>query len=254
MPCTPNTCVYRGNLLAPLPDEVDFDAAAFTTLGAIALHGYRLAQIQLGERVAVIGLGLLGLLAVGIARAGGCQVLGVDLDERRVALAQKMGAQAVLRDQAEAAGLSFSQGRGCDAVLICADTSSADPVELAGVLARDRAHVVAVGAVGLQIPRKIYYEKELTFVNSRSYGPGRYDPSYEEAGRDYPIGYVRWTEGRNLQAVVDLMAAGQLDVKPLISHRFPLEQAPAAYEMITGKTQEAFLGVLLTYPELYPVA
>ncbi len=240
-------CVPR-NLLVPLPDMVDFESAAFTTLGAIALHGYRLAQLQLGERVAVIGLGLLGLLAVGIARAAGCQVLGVDLDERRVALAQKMGAQAVLRDQAEAAGQSFSQGRGCDAVLICADTPSTDPVELAGALARDRAHVVAVGAVGLEIPRKIYYEKELTFVNSRSYGPGRYDPTYEEGGRDYPIGYVRWTEGRNLQAVVELMAGGQLDVKPLITHRFPLEQAPGAYELITGKTQEPFLGVLLTYP------
>ena len=206
---------------------VDFESAAFATLGAIALHGFRLAEVQLGERVAVIGLGLLGLLAVGIARAAGCQVFGVDLLAERVALAQRLGAQAVLRDQAVEAALSFSHGRGCDAVLICADTSSDDPVELAGAIARDRARVVAVGAVGLHIPRKVYYEKELTFLNSRSYGPGRYDPAYEEGGRDYPIGYVRWTEGRNLEAIVDLLATGRMDVRPLITHRFPIEQAPA---------------------------
>jgi len=147
---------------------------------------------------------------------------------------------------AEELGLS-GDGRGCDAVLICADSISSDPVELAGALARDRARVVAVGAVGLTIPRKIYYEKELSFVNSRSYGPGRYDPGYEEGGRDYPIGYVRWTEGRNLQAIVDLLAAGRMDVRPLITHRFPIERAPEAYELITGKRGEPFLGVLLTY-------
>jgi len=236
------------NLITPLPDQVDFESAAFTTLGAIAMHGFRLAETQLGERIAVIGLGLLGLLAVGIARAAGCQVLGIDLDPQRVALAEKMGALAVPRDQAEETALSFSRGRGCDAVLICADTSSADPVELAGLIARDRARVVAVGAVGLHIPRKIYYEKELTFLNSRSYGPGRYDPTYEEGGKDYPIGYVRWTEGRNMEALVELLAGDRLDVHPLISHRFPIEDAPEAYELITGKRAEPFLGVLLTYP------
>ncbi|MBN2549226.1 MAG: Gfo/Idh/MocA family oxidoreductase, partial [Anaerolineales bacterium] len=160
-----------------------------------------------------------------------------------------MGAEAVLREQAVEAAQSFSHGRGCDAVLICADTPSADPVELAGVIARDRARVIAVGAVGLHIPRKVYYEKELTFLNSRSYGPGRYDPSYEESGQDYPIGYVRWTEGRNLEAFVDLLAGAWLDVHPLISHRFPIDQAPQAYELITGKRKEPFLGVLLTYPD-----
>ena len=134
-------------------------------------------------------------------------------------------------------------------MLIRADTASDDPVELAGVIARDRARIVAVGAVGLHIPRKIYYEKELTFLNSRSYGPGRYDPSYEEGGRDYPIGYIRWTEGRNLGAVVDLLADGLLAVHPLITHKFPVERAPAAYELITGKTKEPFLGVLLIYPQ-----
>jgi predicted dehydrogenase/threonine dehydrogenase-like Zn-dependent dehydrogenase len=236
------------SLLTPLPDGVDYEAAAFTTLGAIALHGFRLTEVQLGERVAVIGLGLLGLLAVQIAAAAGCQVLGIDLDPRRVALAQSLGAAAVARPQAEAAAASFSRGRGCDAVLICADTASNDPIELAGSIARDRARVVATGAVGLTLPRKVYFEKELTFLNSRSYGPGRYDTQYEEGGQDYPIGYVRWTEGRNMEAVVDLLASGRLDVAPLITHRFPLEQAPAAYELITGKIGEPFLGVLLTYP------
>ena len=240
-------CVPR-NLMAPLPEQVDFESAAFATLGAIALHGFRLGEIQLGERVAVIGLGLLGLLTVGIAHAAGCQVLGVDLDPERVALAGRMGAAAVLRQGAEEAADRFSNGRGCDAVIICADTPSDDPVELAGVVARDRARVIAVGAVGLNIPRKVYYEKELTFLNSRSYGPGRYDPGYEEGGRDYPIGYVRWTEGRNLEAFVELLAEGRLDVKPLITHRFPIDQSPQAYELITGKRKEAFLGVLLTYP------
>jgi predicted dehydrogenase len=237
------------NLVARLPDNIDFESAAFTTLGAIAMHGFRLAETQLGERVAVIGLGLLGLLMVEIAAAAGCHVLGIDLDEKRVALAESMGFQAVLRDQAVEAAQTFSRGRGCDAVLICADTPSADPVELAGEIARDRARVVATGAVGLKIPRKIYYEKELTFLNSRSYGPGRYDPAYEEGGQDYPIGYVRWTEGRNLEAFVDLLATGKVDVKPLISHRFPIDQAPQAYDLITGKQAQAFLGVLLTYSQ-----
>lgn len=236
------------NLVTVLPEGVDFEAAAFTTLGAIALHGFRLAEAQLGETVAVIGLGLLGLLAAQLARAAGCRVIGVDVNPGRVALAERLGLRAVLRTAAVEAALGFSQGRGCDAVLICADTASADPVQLAGAIARDRARVVAVGAVGLQLPRKVYYEKELTFINSRSYGPGRYDPAYEEGGRDYPLGYVRWTEGRNLEAFVELLRAGQVDVRPLISHRFPIEQASEAYALITGKRREPFLGVLLTYP------
>jgi len=238
-----------GNLLAPLPDSISFEEAAFTTLGAIALHGFRLSNVELGANVAVIGLGLLGLLAASIARAAGCRVLGIDIDSERVALAKKMGIQAILRDGSEEAATAFSRGRGCDSVLICADTSSNDPVTLAGAIARDKATVVAIGAVGLEIPRKIYYEKELTFLNSRSYGPGRYDPAYEEGGQDYPIGYVRWTEGRNLEAFIDLLSSGLVDVRPLISHRFPVDDAPDAYELITGKREESFLGVLLTYPE-----
>lgn len=241
--------VVPRNLLTPLPKNVDFESAAFTTLGAIALHGFRLAEPQIGENVVVIGMGLLGLLSAQIAVAAGCNVLGVDVDPARVDLAASLGLRAVRRDQAVDASGAFTANRGFDVILICADTPSNDPVELAGVLARDRARVVATGAVGLNFPRKLYFEKEISFINSRSYGPGRYDPNYEEHGNDYPIGYVRWTEGRNFEAVVDLMAKGQLNVKPLITHRFPIEQATQAYEVIIGKKKEPFLGVLLTYPE-----
>ena len=236
------------NLLTPLPDKVDFDSAAFTTLGAIALHGFRLAEPQIGENVAIIGMGLLGLLAGQIAAAAGCRIIGIDIDPKRVALAKCLGLEAVARDRAEESVRAFTTDRGADVVLICADTPSNDPIELAGSIARERARVVATGAVGLTMPRKIYYEKELSFINSRSYGPGRYDPSYEENGHDYPIGYVRWTEGRNFQTVVELMGSGKLDVKALITHRFPIEKAPDAYSVITGKKKEPFLGVLLTYP------
>jgi predicted dehydrogenase/threonine dehydrogenase-like Zn-dependent dehydrogenase len=240
--------VIPRNLLTPLPDSVNFESAAFATLGAIALHGFRLAEPQIGDTVAVIGMGLLGLLAGQMAATAGCRVFGIDTNPQRVALASSLGLSACLRDQVVDSALAFTANRGFDVVLICADTSSNDPVELAAVIARDRAHIVATGAVGLSFPRKIYYEKELSFVNSRSYGPGRYDASYEENGRDYPLGYVRWTEGRNFQAVVDLMASGNLKVTPLISHRFPIEKAAEAYEVITGKKKQAFLGVLLTYP------
>lgn len=237
------------NLLTPLPKNVDFESAAFTTLGAIALHGFRLAEPQLGENVAVIGLGLLGLLTIQIASAAGCNVLGIDLDPQRVKLASSLNIQAVARPQAESSAQAFTANRGFDTIIICADTSSNDPVELAGAIARDRAKVVATGAVGLNIPRKIYYEKEISFVNSRSYGPGRYDSNYEENGNDYPLGYIRWTEGRNFQAVVDLLSSRKLKVESLISHRFTIEKGVQAYEVITGKKKESFLGVLLTYPE-----
>ena len=241
--------VVPRNLLTPLPKNVDFESASFTTLGAIALHGFRLAEPQLGENVAIIGLGLLGLLTIQLASAAGCNVLGIDIDPKRVKLASSLNVEAVTRPQAESSAVAFTSNRGFDSVIICADTSSNDPVELAGVIARDRAKVVATGAVGLNFPRKVYYEKELSFINSRSYGPGRYDLNYEENGQDYPIGYVRWTEGRNFQAVVDFMASGKLKVAPLISHRFDIEEGVKAYEVITGKRKEAFLGVLLTYPE-----
>jgi len=240
--------VVPRNLLTPLPDSVDFESAAFTTLGAIALHGFRLAEPQIGETVAVIGMGLLGLLTGQIAAAAGCRVLGIDINPQRVALAASLGLEAVLRDRAVDSAQTFTANCGFDSIIICADTPSNDPVELAAVIARDRASVVATGAVGLTFPRKIYYEKELNFVNSRSYGPGRYDTSYEENSQDYPIGYVRWTEGRNFESVVDLLASGKLKIAPMISHRFPIERAAEAYEVITGKRKEPFLGVLLTYP------
>lgn len=241
--------VVPANLLAHVPENVTLDEAAFTTLGAIAMHGFRLAQPQVGERVAIIGLGLLGLLACGIARAAGCEVAGIDVDAGRVKLAASLGYPSAVRADAEAFLSEHSGGMGWDIILICADTPSSDPVELAGKVARDRGRVIAIGAFGLNMPRKPYYDKELTFMVSRSYGPGRYDPQYEEQGQDYPAGYIRWTEGRNLQSVLDLQGKGLLDVKPLISHRFPINDALAAYDLITGKTGTPFLGVLLTYPE-----
>ena len=235
------------NLMVPIPDSVDFEEAAFTTIGAIAMQGFRLADVQVGAKVAVIGLGLLGLLTTGIAAAAGCQVLGVDLNPDRMSFAKAMGAHlAVTRDQAVEAAGTFSHGRGLDAILICADSESNDPIVLAGEIARERARVVAVGAVGLEIPRKPFYEKELELIISRSYGPGRYDPNYEEKGQDYPVGYVRWTETRNMEAFLDLLAAQKLDVSPLITHRIPIEQGEKAYELITG--DEPYLGLMLTYP------
>jgi predicted dehydrogenase/threonine dehydrogenase-like Zn-dependent dehydrogenase len=241
--------VVPKNLVTPLPKNVDFESAAFTTLGAIAIHGFRLAEPQLGETVAVIGMGLLGLLTAQIANAAGCKVLGIDIDSKRISLASSLGLEAVHRKQAADSSAAFTSNRGFDVILICADAQSNDPVELAGAIARDRARVVATGAVGLNIPRKVYYEKEISFINSRSYGPGRYDPSYEENGVDYPIGFVRWTEGRNFESVLGLMSEGKLQVKPLITHRIPLEKAAQAYDVITGKKKEPFLGVVLTYPE-----
>ncbi len=234
------------NLMVPIPDSVGFEGAAFTTVGAVALQGFRLSDVQVGSRVAVIGLGLLGLLATGIAAASGCQVLGIDLDPERVALAKQMGAHtAVTRSEAMEAALSLSRGRGMDAVLICADTSSNDPVDLAGEIARDKAKIVAVGAVGLEIPRKQYYEKELELIVSRSYGPGRYDLNYEEKAQDYPVGYVRWTVSRNMEAFLDLLTDEKLDVSPLITHRIPISEGKRAYALLTS--EETYLGILLTY-------
>jgi predicted dehydrogenase/threonine dehydrogenase-like Zn-dependent dehydrogenase len=239
------------NLLAAVPDGVALDEAAFATLGAIALHGFRLSEAVLEENVAVIGLGVLGLLTVQIAAAAGCRVLGVDLDPERVKLARRLGAEAaVLRAEAEDAARTFTASRGLDSVIVCADTASSDPLVLAGSIARDRGRVIAVGATGMTIPRKPYYEKEIDFRVSRSYGPGRYDLLYEEAGVDYPYGYVRWTEQRNLAAFLEMVATGRVRIAPLISHRFPFAEAAGAYAMISGKAKkkESFLGVLLAYP------
>ncbi len=236
------------NLLAKIPENVDFEAAAFTTLGSIALHGFRLANPTLGESVAVIGLGVLGILAAGVAKAAGCKVFGIDVDPDRVAFAQQFGFVAVSRDEAESAGLGFTKGMGFDIVQICADTPEDDTVILAGEIARDRGRVISTGMVGIGLPRKTYFQKELSFIVSRSYGPGRYDKNYEEEGVDYPIGYVRWTEQRNLSAFLEILATGTFDVHPLISHRFPIERAEEAYALLSSEKTEPFLGVVIVYP------
>lgn len=245
--------VVPEKMIARLPASVDFESGAAATLGSIALHAFRLAEVQVGERVAVIGLGLLGQLALQIARAAGCEALGVDVDAARVELARGIGGSATSREPAVETGHTFTSGDGFDAILICAHSDDNDPLELAATMARDRATVVLVGVVGMEIPRKPYYDKELKFVVSRSYGPGRYDPTYEQSGIDYPIGYVRWTEGRNIGGFLELVAAKKVHVAPLITHRFPVERAEEAYQLIAGSSGQATLGVLLTYAEAAPV-
>lgn len=240
--------VIPQNLMTHLPDEVDFESGAFSTLGAIALNGIRLAKVQVGDKVAIIGLGLLGLITAKLTAASGCAVFGTDIDADRLKFAKKLGFNATIRAEMEKSARSFTNGRGFDAVLICADTPSSDTVLLAGEIARDRGHVISLGVVGLDLPRKPYYEKEIFFQVSRSSGPGRYDKQYEEEGIDYPLGYVRYTEGRNLDAFIQLLAAGKLYVKDLITHRFPIEKAGGAYSLITEIKSEPFLGVLITYP------
>ena len=247
-------CVPR-LLIARIPSEaVSFDEAAFTTVGSVALHGIRTADVKLGDVVAVIGLGLLGQLTVQILKAAGCCVLGMDISAERADLALRLGADAVSTSSSSFRDLclQYSAGHGADSVLIAAQTASNDPVNLAGAVARNRAVVVAVGTVAMDIPRRSFYEKELDFRISRSYGPGRYDAAYEQKGIDYPIGYVRWTETRNMEAFLKLVADRKLDLHSLITHRFPITRAHSAYDLITGKTQEAILGVLLSYPQDAP--
>lgn len=244
------------NLAAPIPAgpglrEVSFEDAACATVASIGLQGIRLAEVQLGEVVAVIGLGLVGQMTAQLARACGCVVVGMDPDPERCKLAARLGGHAIAQNAEEMRVIASraSNGNGVDVVLIAAATESNAPVSLAAEIARDRARVVAVGAVGLSLPRRSYYMKELDFRVSRSYGPGRYDRDYEEKGHDYPIGYVRWTEGRNLTAVLQLMASGQLDFSPLITHRIPIHEAEKGCDLIGGKSAEPFLGVIITYPE-----
>lgn len=245
-------CIPR-LLLARIPanTEVSLDQAAATTVGAVALHGVRIADVKLGDIVAVIGLGLLGQLTVQILKAAGCRVVGMDIDPGRVDLALRMGAGAATTSSSDFRDLCMqhSGGRGADAVLITAQTPSSDPVHLAAEVARDRAIITVVGTVGTELDRRSFYEKELDFRVSRSYGPGRYDAAYEQKGIDYPIGYVRWTETRNMDAFLQLLAESKVNVGALITHRFPIEQAQRAYELIMGRSQEKFLGVLITYPE-----
>ena len=236
------------NLVAPIPPGVDFEAAAFTTLGAIAMQGLRRAGLTFGETVVVLGLGLLGLLAVQIARAAGYRIIGLDIDDERVALARQLGADAAFNsatDDVLAQVKALTDGLGADGVVIYAATPSSEPVNLAFDLCRQRGRVVAVGAFGMELDRERMYRKELDFVMSTSYGPGRYDSLYEEQGVDYPIGHVRWTENRNMQAFLTLLASGQVDVQPLISGRFPIERAPEAYALLQSDARP--LALLLTY-------
>ena len=248
------------NLCAAVPQEVTLRQAAFTTVGAIALQGIRLADVRIGEIVVVIGLGLLGNLAVQILKASGCHVIGFDPDAQRCALAINAGADHAFSDEKslESTLAQLSSSHGADAVIITAGTSSNRPVEMAGELCRDKGKVVVVGAVGLSLPRAPYYHKEISFMISRSYGPGRYDLTYEEKGNDYPYGYVRWTEGRNMQAFLALLQQKKIDVDRLVTHTFPLENAVEAYDLISGKHQKSsqeaptnaatFMGVLFEYP------
>jgi predicted dehydrogenase/threonine dehydrogenase-like Zn-dependent dehydrogenase len=237
------------NLCARVPDAVDDEAAAFTVLGAIALQGIRLVQPTLGEAVVVTGLGLIGLVTVQLLKAQGCRVLGLDFDADKLALARRFGADVVdLASGADpvAAAAAFSRGRGVDAVIVTASTASNEPMHQAAQMCRKRGRIVLVGVVGLELSRADFFDKELTFQVSCSYGPGRYDPLYEDKGQDYPVGFVRWTEQRNFEAVLDMLAERRLDVAPLISHRFEIEQAAQAYEVVTGNAPS--LGIVLRFP------
>lgn len=236
------------NLCACIPDGVDDESASFVVTASIGLQGIRLAQPTLGESFVVTGVGLIGLLTVQLLRAQGCRVLAIDFDEAKLALARQFGAATCNPGQGEdpvAAGMALSRRQGVDGVIITASTKSSDPVTQAARMCRKRGRIVLVGVTGLELNRADFYEKELSFQVSCSYGPGRYDPNYEDNGQDYPLGFVRWTEQRNFEAVLDMLASGQLDVKPLITHRFAFEDAPKAYEALTA--DKTGLGMLLQY-------
>ncbi len=240
--------VVPRHLCARIPDPVPFDQAAYGILGAIALQAVRLSGASLGDQVLVVGLGLLGQVACALLKAAGARVIGTDPDPARCALALRLGAETARPDLDPKSVKDLTRGVGADAVLITASTDSDQPVTLAGEAVRKKGRVVATGAVGLNLPRRAYYFSEAEFVVSCSYGPGRYDPDYEDRGRDYPVGYVRWTEQRNLQAVLDLMGSGKLDLSPLTTHRFPIENAEAAYALVDSPAPGT-LGIVLTYPE-----
>lgn len=236
-------------LAARIPDGLAFEAAAFAPVAAIALNGLRLANPTLGETVVVVGLGLIGQLAVQLVRAAGCKAIGLDTDPARVQLAREFGADGIVVGQIDAvdAVLSKTGGVGADAVLLALATDSDGPVHDAAQMARKRGRLVLVGVTGLNLRRDDFYKKELSFQVACSYGPGRYDPQHEEAGIDYPAAYVRWTEARNFAAALDLMATGRLDPLRLVSHRFPVAEVARAYEVVTGQTPS--LGIVLNYPE-----
>jgi polar amino acid transport system substrate-binding protein len=249
------------NLVVRVPEAVGLDAAAFTTLGAIAVQGVRQANPRIGESVCVIGLGLLGQITAQLLRANGCQVFGIDTSESMVALAAKNSCHAARTRSdtgLDSAITAFTGGRGFDSVVITAATQSSDPVELATAILRQKGVVVIVGSVPMQIPREPhFYKKELELKISCSYGPGRYDPTYEEGGQDYPYGYVRWTENRNMEVFVKLLENRSLDVQPLVTHTFDVEQAEKAYDIVTGRVSGRHIGILLKYSqvdEAHPVS
>ena len=239
------------NLCAKIPEGVTDEAAAFTVLSAIALQGIRLVKPELGEHMVVVGLGLIGLVTVQLLRAHGCQVMGIDFDENKLALARKFGAVTVNPAKGEdsvADGMVFSLNRGVDAVLITAATQSNDPVSHAAQMSRKRGRIVLVGVTGLELNRSEFFEKELTFQVSCSYGPGRYDKQYEDGGIDYPFGFVRWTEQRNFEAVLSMLADGRIEVPSMVSHRFDFNDAIQAYDVLTQ--DRAALGIVLNYSSL----
>ena len=237
------------NLCVPIPAGVSFEDASYATLGAIALQGVRQADLRLGESVAVIGLGLLGLLTVQLLKASGCRVIGSDPAASRCEQAKELGADETVAQNLAEAALAFTNGYGADAVLITAATKSNEPIETAAEACRPKGRVVVVGLVGMDVPRDPFYKKELDLRLSMSYGPGRYDPAYEEGGHDYPYHYVRWTEQRNIQAFLDLVAAGKVTPSRLTSHRFAIDDALRAYELLEGTAGEKYLGIVINYPQ-----
>ncbi|MDD0802381.1 bi-domain-containing oxidoreductase [Acinetobacter sp. Gutcm_16] len=236
------------NLCAKIPDNVSDEFASFAVVASIGLQGIRLAQPTLGESFVVTGAGLIGLLTIQMLRANGCRVLAIDFDQSKLDLAKQFGAEICNPGKGEdpvAVGLAFSRGVGVDGVIITASTKVSDPVIQAARMSRKRGRIILVGVTGLELNRADFYEKELSFQVSCSYGPGRYDTGYEDKGNDYPLGFVRWTEQRNFVAVLDMMAAGTLNVEPLITQRFEFEDAPKAYDALTE--DKSGLGLLLKY-------
>jgi len=239
------------NLCVPIPEGVSFEEAAFVMLGGIALHGVRQAGLTLGETGVVVGLGLLGLLSVQLLAAQGCRVVGIDLDREKCRLASQMGAGLTLvpgEDDLEEAVANFTAGIGADAVLITAASQDNRPILLGEAVSRERARLVLVGVADINLTRKAFWDKELLFTVSKAAGPGSVEPLYEAKGFDYPISLVRWTEGRNLSAFLDLVARGRVQLDKLITHRFPIGQALDAYDLIL-KNREPYIGVVLDYPQ-----
>jgi len=238
------------NLCVKVPDNVDFESAAFATVGAISLHAVRLCELGIGEKVAVIGLGLLGQLAVQIAKAAGLSVFGSDSDPDKVALARQLGADEVSpaeKDEMIGRARAFTKGHGFDAVIILASAASSEPLEIAAEICREKGKIVAPGMVKLDIPRDVFYRKELSLVVSRAWGPGFDDLSFEAKGIDYPRAYVRWTERTNMEQFLDLVSRGKVQVHPLITHRFKIDEAERAYESLSKGTMGKYVGILLTY-------